>query len=147
MRKGFTLIELLIVIAIVGILSTIVLVGLNQSKVKTRDSARKVLSNQIASSLEYYFTLTGTYPTLQPYPVDVSNLNAVLYPTYTTENIAYDNTNVSGATYYSSATSRYVLYFPFENPVQTTPSVQYGCKTGVGTDVTNYYPGIPICNR
>ena len=62
-KKGFTLIELLVVIAIIGLLATIVLVSLNNARVKARDAKRKVDLQAIAKAMEmYYYDLNkGTY--------------------------------------------------------------------------------------
>ncbi|MEZ4156829.1 MAG: type II secretion system protein [Candidatus Paceibacterota bacterium] len=38
-KKGFTLIEVLIVVGIIGILSSVILVGLNSSRSRARDTA------------------------------------------------------------------------------------------------------------
>lgn len=62
-KSGFTLIELLIVIAIMGILSSVVLVSLNIGRMNARDAERKQDLNQIAKALETYASTTGTYPT------------------------------------------------------------------------------------
>ena len=60
-KKGFTLIELLIVIAIIGILSSIVLVSLSGARLKARDAERKSELRSIQLALESYFADNGTY--------------------------------------------------------------------------------------
>jgi prepilin-type N-terminal cleavage/methylation domain-containing protein len=54
MKKGFTLIELLIVIAIIGILTTIILSALGDSKTKAYDSQVKQQLARFRSSAEIY---------------------------------------------------------------------------------------------
>jgi prepilin-type N-terminal cleavage/methylation domain-containing protein len=64
-KKGFTLIELLVVIAIIGLLATIVLVGLNKAGQKARDATRKANLAQIQKALEMYYydnPGNGNYP-------------------------------------------------------------------------------------
>jgi len=54
-NKGFTLIELLIVIMIIGILSSIILASLNQSRRKGADSKTKSTLVSLRSQAELYF--------------------------------------------------------------------------------------------
>lgn len=71
--KGFTLIELLVVIAIIGILAGMVLVSMNGSRSKARDSRRLGDFRQISPAQEsvindsgYYFKYETTVGTIPP---------------------------------------------------------------------------------
>lgn len=61
-KKGFTLIELLIVIAIIGILSSIVLVTLSGAKTKARTNRAMGDLAQINTALQAYYAFMGSYP-------------------------------------------------------------------------------------
>lgn len=123
-QKGFTLIELLIVIAIIGILATIVTVSLGASQQRARDVQRKSDLKQIQNALEVYFNNTNAhYPSASSGRiVDVSALtwgtNWPNYirvlpkdPLFTTEQYCYD---VVGAPQ-PATPDRYQLYAKLEN--------------------------------
>lgn len=59
---GFTLIELMVVISIIGILSTITITTLNNTRQKARDTERKAELRAISRGLEMYFSAHGQYP-------------------------------------------------------------------------------------
>ncbi len=59
---GFTLLELLLVIAIVGILSSVTVTNLSQLKAKARDANRISDVEQIQKVVEIYFDDHGEYP-------------------------------------------------------------------------------------
>jgi len=61
-NKGFTLIELLVVISIIGILSTLAVVSLNNARVKARDAKRVSDVKQIQTALELYLSDSDGYP-------------------------------------------------------------------------------------
>lgn len=61
--KGFTLVELLTVIAIIGILSTIVMTSLLTARKKGRDVKRIADIKQIQLGLEQYYNDNLKYPT------------------------------------------------------------------------------------
>jgi prepilin-type N-terminal cleavage/methylation domain-containing protein len=78
--SGFTLIELLIVIAIIGIITSIVLVQLNSARVKGYDAGIKGNLNTIRSEAAIYFEVnnysygTATYTGVCPATVQVNNI-------------------------------------------------------------------------
>ena len=61
--RGFTLIELLIVVAIIGILATLLMTNFIGVRQRARDAQRKSDLRQIQSALELYRSDNGGYPT------------------------------------------------------------------------------------
>jgi len=61
-QEGFTIIELLIVIAIIGILATLVLTNFQGAQAKGRDTVRKTDINSLYQKLEEYYNDNGGYP-------------------------------------------------------------------------------------
>ena len=61
-KKGFTLIELLIVIAIVGVLATLLMVNFVGVRQRARDAQRKSDLRQMQSALEIYRADNSSYP-------------------------------------------------------------------------------------
>lgn len=60
-KKAFSLVELLIVIAIIGILSSVVIINISNSKIKARDAKRKGDLNQIGLAFLNYHSVTDNY--------------------------------------------------------------------------------------
>lgn len=61
-KKAFTLIELLIVIAIIGLLSTLSILALNSARARARDARRVSDVKQSKTALEMYYNENDTYP-------------------------------------------------------------------------------------
>ena len=60
--KGFTLIEILVVISIVGLLSSVFLVGLSGFRSRGRDARRLADLKSVQQGLEIYYTRCNFYP-------------------------------------------------------------------------------------
>lgn len=63
-NKGFTLIEMLVVVAIIGLLSSVVLTGLGTARVRARDARRLSDIRHIQNALEIFYSANDAYPTL-----------------------------------------------------------------------------------
>ena len=61
-KKGFTLIEMLVVIGIIGLLASVVLVGLTSARKAGRDARRIADMRTIQNALELYYNRCGIYP-------------------------------------------------------------------------------------
>ncbi len=85
-NKGFTLIEILIVVAIIGLLSSVILVGLGSFRARGRDARRIADLREVQQALELYYLKNPEqkYPnadswenlktTLVNYGIGVSNI-------------------------------------------------------------------------
>ena len=63
-NQGFTLIELLIVVAIIGLLASVVLVGLGGFRARGRDARRIADLRETQNALELYYTKNNKYPSI-----------------------------------------------------------------------------------
>ncbi|MDB4939676.1 MAG: hypothetical protein JWO40_101 [Candidatus Doudnabacteria bacterium] len=72
-NKAFTLIELLIVIAIIGLLASIVMGALGTARAKGRDALRKQDMQQLKTALNLYYQNTGTMPANQTIGIGYSD--------------------------------------------------------------------------
>ena len=61
-KSGFTLVEILIVVFIIGLLSSIILVGLSSFRARGRDARRVADLHLLQNGLELYFSKEGVYP-------------------------------------------------------------------------------------
>ena len=63
-NKGFTLIEMLVVIAVIGLLAALILVGLSSFRTRGRDTRRIADVKEVQNGLELYYMKNGSYPTV-----------------------------------------------------------------------------------
>ena len=75
-RHGFTLIELLVVISIIGILTSIAVVSLNDARYKARDAKRKADLAQLRVALAMYYDDNLEYPKCGDLDKDRSDFGA-----------------------------------------------------------------------
>lgn len=79
-KAGFTLIELMVVVAIIGLLSSIVLASLGEAKIKANGAKIKQEAHQLKNAIELYRTTNGKYPFEELFS-SVDNYNPNQYKT------------------------------------------------------------------
>jgi prepilin-type N-terminal cleavage/methylation domain-containing protein len=138
-EKGFTLIEILIVVAIIGILASVVLVGLGPVQKQGRDARRVSDLRQVQNGLELYFNKNGSYPPTSDW---ASLKTALTGAAIGVSNVPNDPRNSSPYVYqYASNGSSYVLAAQLEddnNPVlkDDVDGTVLGINCGSGTPET-----------
>jgi prepilin-type N-terminal cleavage/methylation domain-containing protein len=60
--RGFTIVELIVVVAVIGVLSTVTYVAFGQFTANARDAQRKSSVTVISEALEKYYQANGEYP-------------------------------------------------------------------------------------
>ncbi len=122
-KGGFTLIEMLVVVAIIGLLSSVILTALGPAKNKAKDARIMQEVNQVRSLAETMYN--GTYAGLQELPAQtIADPNL--------SQLATDITSEGGAlNIIKSSDERTYLAFSQLNTTVTDPTTQ--------TQVTQYY--------
>ena len=120
-KKGFTLIEILIVVAIIGILASVVLVGLGPLQRQGRDARRISDLKQVQTGLELFYNRNCEYPSATTWgdlktTLEGANVGITNIPVDPNPNRDY---------YYGTDNTTYVLGAELddsENPVLTNGS-------------------------
>ena len=162
-KTGFTLIELLVIISIIGLLSTLATVSLNNTRTKARDTARlsnvdkirEIMSYKLNNGDEGDFDCSNpSWPTTQTYPVYtcngflsyISGLDSLKDPSGTEEacdgrNVGQCNPSFNSPPYRGTV---YILYFRLEGATILGNTGATNCAAtpiavACGTNISIFY--------
>jgi prepilin-type N-terminal cleavage/methylation domain-containing protein len=130
-KSGFTLIEVLIVISIIGVLSSLTLLGLGTFRASGRDVKRITDLRQITNALELYYAKVGNYPDA------LTGLLKTANPAGVIDKVPADPTNVAPNVYsYSTCTGGYVVKAVLEEANEKILAESYVGAQGDGCTVS-----------
>ena len=125
--EGFTLVELLVVIAVIGLLASIVLVSMGSARQKARDARRQADIRQIGTAMELFYSDNG-----EKYLSTTGGANAVTAIGTYLPAVPKDPQDVSPQQYMWAANSAnqqlYCVYVKLEGVTNT-----YVCSSERGT--------------
>ncbi len=142
-QAGFTLVEILIVVSIIGMLASIVLVGLGSFRSRGRDARRAADLRETQNALELYYSKESAYP-------DVSDWQALEDALKDAEigvtSISDDPLGGDTHYFYGSNGQNYVLGATIEDPnnqvlkddVDGSGDETFGVDCGTPTGDTEY---------
>jgi type II secretion system protein G len=131
--RGFTLIELLIVIAIIGILASIVLVSLSQARAKAKDARMAANIKSVQTALDTYYIDNGYYVSSPDAVLDTA-LTAALVPTYI-RTIPLSESSWGPFRYYNAGQNPaafYAIRIPYETKPDCYVCGGTPCWNGIG---------------
>jgi type II secretion system protein G len=143
-KQGFTLIEILVVLAIIGLLISVIIVSLAGPRKQTNDARRKVDIQEIMKAMELAYNDFGQYPEIT---VDVGR---VTNPSVTLGGKTYLSSfpkDPGGENYYGKPNAdagnrqKYCIYAILESIVPTT----YFCASEKGVKSSTTAPSLGAC--
>ena len=113
--RGFSLTEILVVVAIIGILASVITISTNSARQKSRDVKRKADMETLAGALELYYSENKEYPEGDFASGQLSGLSSFIVPDYLSQMPVdpkegeEDGKAQSTGYYYSSDGSTYAI--------------------------------------
>lgn len=118
--SGFTLIELLIVIAVIGVLASVVLAVINplEQLAKSRDAGRRNAISQLSKSLSAIYISTYTYPAVGAWSTDIVSAGEMKVMPAPITGVTTCTNNVINGFCYQVGTSEAMVYTRLESSTE-----------------------------